>query len=190
MAALAARGAPSTRSSTSPPSHTSTAASPTRRRSSTPTCTARSRCSTPRATVGGVRRFLQVSTDEVYGSIPHRPRDRGLRRRGRRARTPPARPRPTPSCRPTPTTFGVPAVITRCSNNYGPYQFPEKLIPLFVTNALDGEPLPLYGDGQNVRDWIHVERPLRGALARARRSPTPRAASSTSARTTSGRTAP
>ena len=66
------------------------------------------------------------------------------------------------------TTFGVPAVITRCSNNYGPYQFPEKLIPLFVTNALDGEPLPLYGDGQNVRDWIHVERPLRGALARAR----------------------
>ena len=54
------------------------------------------------------------------------------------------------------TTFGVPAVITRCSNNYGPYQFPEKLIPLFVTNALDGEPLPLYGDGQNVRDWIHV----------------------------------
>jgi dTDP-glucose 4,6-dehydratase len=54
------------------------------------------------------------------------------------------------------TTFGLPAVITRCSNNYGPYQFPEKLIPLFVTNALDGEPLPLYGDGQNVRDWIHV----------------------------------
>ena len=66
------------------------------------------------------------------------------------------------------TTYGVPAVITRCSNNYGPYQFPEKLIPLFVTNALDGEPLPLYGDGQNVRDWIHVERPLRGAVARAR----------------------
>ena len=55
------------------------------------------------------------------------------------------------------TTYGVPAVITRCSNNYGPYQFPEKLIPLFVTNALDGEPLPLYGDGLNVRDWIHVE---------------------------------
>jgi dTDP-glucose 4,6-dehydratase len=50
----------------------------------------------------------------------------------------------------------VPAVITRCSNNYGPYQFPEKLIPLFITNALDGHPLPLYGDGQNVRDWIHV----------------------------------
>jgi dTDP-glucose 4,6-dehydratase len=51
----------------------------------------------------------------------------------------------------------VPAVITRCSNNYGPWQFPEKLIPLFVTNALDGAPLPLYGDGLNVRDWIHVE---------------------------------
>jgi dTDP-glucose 4,6-dehydratase len=51
----------------------------------------------------------------------------------------------------------VPAVITRCSNNYGPYQFPEKLIPLFVTNAFAGEPLPLYGDGLQVRDWIHVE---------------------------------
>ena len=73
------------------------------------------------------------------------------------------------------TTFGVPAVITRCSNNYGPYQFPEKLIPLFVTNALDDEPLPLYGDGQNVRDWIHVERSLRGALARARPSRMPTA---------------
>ncbi len=55
------------------------------------------------------------------------------------------------------TTHDIPAVVTRCSNNYGPYQFPEKLIPLFVTNALDGQPLPLYGDGLNVRDWIHVE---------------------------------
>ena len=55
------------------------------------------------------------------------------------------------------TTYGLPAIITRCSNNYGPYQFPEKLIPLFVTNGLDGEALPLYGDGLNVRDWIHVE---------------------------------
>src|SRR4029077_16849222 len=54
-------------------------------------------------------------------------------------------------------THGVPAVITRCSNNYGPWQFPEKVIPLFVSNALDGLPLPLYGDGMNVRDWIHVE---------------------------------
>ena len=66
------------------------------------------------------------------------------------------------------TTFGVPAVITRCSNNYGPYQFPEKLIPLFVTNALDGEPLPLYGDGAERARLDPRERPLRGALARAR----------------------
>ncbi len=55
------------------------------------------------------------------------------------------------------TTHGVPAAITRCSNNYGPYQFPEKLIPLFVTNAFAGETLPVYGDGMQVRDWIHVE---------------------------------
>jgi dTDP-glucose 4,6-dehydratase len=53
-------------------------------------------------------------------------------------------------------TFGFPAVITRCSNNYGPYQFPEKLIPLFITNLMRDEPVPVYGDGQQVRDWIHV----------------------------------
>jgi dTDP-glucose 4,6-dehydratase len=103
----------------------------------------------------GFRRFLQVSTDEVYGSVAE----------GRAHEA-------SPSCPSSPyaaskaaadgfvqayaTTYGVPAVITRCSNNYGPYQFPEKLIPLFVTNALDDVPLPLYGDGMNVRDWIHV----------------------------------
>ncbi len=54
-------------------------------------------------------------------------------------------------------TFGLPAIITRCSNNYGPFQFPEKLIPLFITNLLRNEPVPVYGDGQQVRDWIHVE---------------------------------
>ena len=53
-------------------------------------------------------------------------------------------------------TFGLPAVITRCSNNYGPYQFPEKLIPLFISNAFEDKPLPVYGDGQQIRDWIHV----------------------------------
>ena len=57
-------------------------------------------------------------------------------------------------------TYEVPVVITRASNNYGPYQFPEKVIPLFVTNAIDEQPLPLYGDGLNVRDWLHVARPL------------------------------
>jgi len=54
-------------------------------------------------------------------------------------------------------TFGTPALITRSSNNYGPYQYPEKIVPLFISNALDGEPLPVYGDGRNVRDWLHVE---------------------------------
>jgi dTDP-glucose 4,6-dehydratase len=54
-------------------------------------------------------------------------------------------------------TFGFPALVTRCSNNYGPYQFPEKLIPLMISNALEGKPLPVYGDGSNVRDWLHVE---------------------------------
>jgi dTDP-glucose 4,6-dehydratase len=100
--------------------------------------------------------FLQVSTDEVYGSIAA----------GRAAEDWPTRPSSPYAASKAAAdgfvqayavTHGVPAVITRCSNNYGPWQFPEKLIPLFATNALDGEPLPLYGDGQNVRDWIHVE---------------------------------
>src|SRR5262245_45182037 len=104
---------------------------------------------------GGVRRFLQVSTDEVYGSITN----------GYATEDWPARPSSPYAASKTAadafvqayaTTFGVPTLITTCSNNYGPYQFPEKLIPLFVTNALEGEPLPLYGDGENVRDWIHV----------------------------------
>jgi len=104
----------------------------------------------------GFRRFLQVSTDEVFGSIPA----------GRATEDWPSRPSsPYAASKAAAdgfvqayaTTYGLPAVITRSSNNYGPYQFPEKLIPLFVTNALDGQPLPLYGDGLNERDWIHVE---------------------------------
>ncbi|MFN8543057.1 MAG: dTDP-glucose 4,6-dehydratase [Candidatus Binatia bacterium] len=104
----------------------------------------------------GFRRFLHVSTDEVYGSIAS----------GRAAEDWPNRPSsPYAASKAAAdgfvqayaTTHGLPTVITRCSNNYGPYQFPEKLIPLFVTNAIDGEPLPLYGDGMNVRDWIHVD---------------------------------
>jgi dTDP-glucose 4,6-dehydratase len=62
-------------------------------------------------------------------------------------------------------TFRVPVVVTRCSNNYGPYQFPEKLIPLMIANAVRDLPLPVYGDGMNVRDWIHVEDHCRGLLA-------------------------
>ena len=61
--------------------------------------------------------------------------------------------------------FGLPVVVTRCSNNYGPWQFPEKLIPLMIANALRDRPLPVYGDGMNVRDWIHVEDHCRGLLA-------------------------
>ena len=104
----------------------------------------------------GVRRFLQVSTDEVYGSIAT----------GRASEAHPTHTSSPYSASKAAAdgfvqayaiTFGVPAVITRCSNNYGPYQFPEKVIPLFVTNAFDDRPLPLYGDGLNVRDWIHVE---------------------------------
>ena len=61
-------------------------------------------------------------------------------------------------------TYGLPTIITNCSNNYGPYQFPEKLIPLMILNALDGRPLPIYGDGGNVRDWLHVEDHCAGVL--------------------------
>jgi len=104
----------------------------------------------------GFRCFLHVSTDEVYGSIAE----------GRANEDAPIRPSsPYAASKAAADAFvqafaathGVPAIVTRCSNNYGPWQFPEKLIPLFVTNALDGLPLPLYGDGMNVRDWIHVE---------------------------------
>jgi dTDP-glucose 4,6-dehydratase len=106
--------------------------------------------------LAGFRSFLHVSTDEVYGTIPI----------GRASESAPLHPSsPYAASKAAAdafvqayaTTHGVPAVITRCSNNYGPYQFPEKLIPLFVTNAFAGEALPLYGDGLQVRDWIHVE---------------------------------
>ena len=103
----------------------------------------------------GIRKFLHISTDEVYGSILD-----GSFREGD-----PLEPNSPYSAskagadllvRSYFVTYGLPVVITRSSNNYGPYQYPEKLIPLFVTNAIDNLPLPLYGDGKNVRDWIHV----------------------------------
>jgi dTDP-glucose 4,6-dehydratase len=105
----------------------------------------------------GVQRFIQVSTDEVYGS---------LEGAGSFDESSPLRPSSPYSASKAAadllalsfwTTYRLPVVVTRCSNNFGPYQFPEKVIPLFVTNALAGLPLPLYGDGLNVRDWIHVE---------------------------------
>ncbi len=105
----------------------------------------------------GVTRFLQISTDEVYGSLSEE--------EGGFTEESPAAPNSPYSaskaaadllCRAYFKTYDLPVVVTRCSNNYGPYQFPEKLIPLFITNALADEPLPVYGDGLYVRDWIHV----------------------------------
>lgn len=103
----------------------------------------------------GVRRFVQVSTDEVYGSIsggsfteestlmPSSPYAASKAGGDRLAYS-------------YYVTYNLPVLIARASNNYGPYQYPEKLIPLFITNALEDRPLPLFGDGQNVRDWLHV----------------------------------
>ena len=102
-------------------------------------------------------RFLQVSTDEVYGSL-------GLT--GKFTESTGLSPNSPYSASKTSAdmlvrawwkTFGVPALVTRCSNNYGPYQFPEKFIPLMIINALQGKDLPIYGDGENVRDWIYVD---------------------------------
>jgi len=104
----------------------------------------------------GVRRFLHVSTDEVYGSLG--PEGRFDEASPLAPNSPYAASKAAADClvRAAHHTHGVDAVVTRCSNNYGPYQFPEKLIPLLITNALADEPLPLYGDGLQVRDWIHV----------------------------------
>ena len=78
---------------------------------------------------------------------------------------PPAKPVPISSRSPSYKTYGQDVIVTRCSNNYGPYQFPEKLIPLMIIKALRDEPLPVYGDGMNVRDWIHVEDHCAGIVA-------------------------
>ncbi len=109
----------------------------------------------------GLRRFVQISTDEVYGSVPE----------GHSRETDELRPRNPYSASKAGAdrlaysywaTYGVPVVITRASNNYGPNQFPEKVIPLFITNLIDEIPVPLYGDGLNVRDWLHVDDHCRG----------------------------
>ena len=110
-------------------------------------------------------RFLHVSTDEVYGS---------LGAEGHFVETTPYAPNSPYSAskaasdhfvRAYHATYGLPTVTTNCSNNYGPYQFPEKLIPLMIRNALAGRPLPVYGDGQNVRDWLYVEDHCEALLA-------------------------
>jgi dTDP-glucose 4,6-dehydratase len=109
----------------------------------------------------GVSRFVHVSTDEVYGSIESGSWTEGS----------PLEPNSPYSAskagsdliaRAYHRTHGLPVMITRCSNNYGPYQLPEKVIPLFVTNMIEGRRLPLYGDGLNVRDWLHVDDHCRG----------------------------
>src|SRR5437588_9009208 len=103
-----------------------------------------------------LRRFIQVSTDEVYGSID----------KGSFTENDPLNPRNPYSASKAGgdrmayaygQTYALPVIVTRASNNFGPYQYPEKLIPLFVTNAIDDLPLPLYGDGRNVRDWLFVD---------------------------------
>jgi dTDP-glucose 4,6-dehydratase len=103
----------------------------------------------------GLKRFVQISTDEVYGSID----------KGSFLESDPLNPRNPYSASKAggdrmayayAQTYGMPVVITRASNNFGPFQYPEKLIPLFVTNAIDDQPLPLYGDGKNIRDWLYV----------------------------------
>jgi dTDP-glucose 4,6-dehydratase len=118
---------------------------------------------------GDAFRFLHVSTDEVYGSLGPT---------GLFSETTPYAPNSPYAAskaaadhlvRAYHETYGLPALVTNCSNNYGPYQFPEKLIPLMILNMLDGKALPIYGDGGNVRDWLYVEDHCRGILAVLRR---------------------
>lgn len=108
----------------------------------------------------GVSRFHQVSTDEVYGDLPlDRPELLFTEQTPLQASSPYSASKASADLLVLAyyRTFGLPVTISRCSNNYGPYQFPEKLIPLMIAKALKGESLPIYGDGQNVRDWLHVE---------------------------------
>ncbi len=116
----------------------------------------------------GVGRFLMVSTDEVYGSLPlERPDLRFTEETPIQANSPYAASKAAADlmARAYHHTFGMDIVVTRCSNNFGPYQFPEKVIPLFVTNLIEGKQVPLYGDGKNVRDWIHVDDHCEAVLA-------------------------
>ena len=109
---------------------------------------------------GRPRRFVHVSTDEVYGSLPlDRPELKFTEATPIQANSPYSASKAASDLlvRAYHETFGMDVCITRCSNNFGPYQFPEKVIPLFVTNLLQGQKVPLYGDGLNVRDWLHVD---------------------------------
>ncbi|NCE65440.1 dTDP-glucose 4,6-dehydratase [Pseudoflavonifractor sp. 524-17] len=108
----------------------------------------------------GVRRYHQVSTDEVYGDLPlDRPDLFFTEQTPLHTSSPYSASKASADllCNAYQRTYGVPITISRCSNNYGPYQFPEKLIPLMIANALADKPLPVYGEGLNVRDWLYVE---------------------------------
>ena len=106
-----------------------------------------------------VSRFVQISTDEVMGSLPENSDDHFTESSPLQPNSPYAASKAAAEfmVRAARETFGIDAVITRCGNNYGPRQFPEKLIPLMIANAMNDEPLPVYGDGKNVRDWIYVD---------------------------------
>ncbi len=110
-----------------------------------------------RAKAHDVERYLQVSTDEVYGSLG--PSGAFTEQHQIQPNSPYSASKAGADhlVHAFFHTFDFPALITRCSNNYGPFQFPEKLIPLMISNALEGKPLPVYGDGRNVRDWLHVD---------------------------------
>ena len=124
----------------------------------------------------GIPRFVQVSTDEVYGELPWQDPESPDEGPKFTEETPLAPRSPYAATKASGdllalsyhTTHEMDVVVTRCSNNYGPYQFPEKLIPLMIANALEGKPLPVYGDGLNIRDWIHVDDHCRGVEAALR----------------------
>ena len=108
----------------------------------------------------GLSKYLQVSTDEVYGSLPEdKPELKFTESTPITTNSPYSASKASADllCNSFRHTFGLPILITRCSNNYGPRQFPEKLIPLMIAKALNGEDLPVYGDGKNVRDWLYVD---------------------------------
>lgn len=108
----------------------------------------------------GLEKFLQVSTDEVYGSLPEDKKEILFTEKTPITTNSPYSASKASAdllCNAFYHTFKLPILITRCSNNYGPYQFPEKLIPLMIAKALNNEELPVYGDGKNIRDWLYVE---------------------------------
>jgi dTDP-glucose 4,6-dehydratase len=116
----------------------------------------------------GVDKFLHVSTDEVYGSLPeNRPEIKFTEQTPLAPNSPYSASKASADCfvRAYHETHHMPMLITRCSNNYGPYQFPEKALPLFITNLMQGMKIPLYGDGMNVRDWLYVEDHCEGIWA-------------------------